>query len=88
MRVSTIHQMVAQERVIQDYYDLGSRIGGGGEANVYRALHKETGQFWAVKATRLREFRVAGQLPAHLPRDLYSRVSMPLRDVQSARSTK
>ena len=28
------------------------------------------------------------QLPARLPRDLYSRVSMPLRDVQSARSTK
>jgi hypothetical protein len=28
------------------------------------------------------------QLPAGLPRDLYPRVSMPLRDVQSARSTK
>jgi serine/threonine protein kinase len=65
-RLNTVHRMVGQERMLQDYYDIGSRIGGGGEANVFRAVHKTTGEYWAVKVTQLRNYRVGGKLPADL----------------------
>ena len=65
-RLNTVHRMVGQERMLQDYYDIGSRIGGGGEANVFRAVHKTTGEYWAVKVTQLRNYRVGGQLPVDL----------------------
>jgi len=58
MRVSTVHRMVGEERQLQDFYDMGARLGSGGEASVFKAVEKETGEFWAVKITDLRRFAV------------------------------